>query len=77
VPGAVNWFMQSAVNFCELADTVGATEYVVNFLFGGFKRINDFQMAREVWDNCLDVSLKLEGHLTRRRCAQGTLHQAY
>jgi hypothetical protein len=54
---------------CELADTVSATKYVANLCFGDFKRISDFQMAREAWDNCLGVSLKLEGHLTRRRNA--------
>jgi hypothetical protein len=78
VPGTANWFLQSsAANFCsELADTVNATGYVANSYFDGFKRINDHQMARGAWYNCLEVSLKLEDTWKQKECAQRTPHYA-
>jgi hypothetical protein len=48
----------------------------VNSYFDGFKRINDFQMARGAWYNYLEVSLKLEDTWKEEECAQRTPHHA-
>jgi hypothetical protein len=56
-----------------LDDTIGATGYVVNSYFEGFKRINDFKMDRREWYNYLEVSLNMEGYLERRgMCSKET-----